>query len=108
MSGSEIKVAITSDNSGLKRGLDSSESSLKSFGRKTAKYAAIAGAAAAVGLAKLGQVSIKAAGWNREFLTEHEEFPNGKFKDQVDATAGAFNKLAAAIGSYDKTLSWVG
>ena len=54
-----------------------------------------------------GQVSIKAAEWNREFLDEHEQFPMGKFKDQVDATAGAFNKLASTVGEYDRTLSWV-
>jgi predicted phage terminase large subunit-like protein len=55
-----------------------------------------------------GQVSIKAAGWNGAFLEEHEQFPFGKFKDQVDATAGAFNKLSAQIGSYDRSLDWVG
>lgn len=55
-----------------------------------------------------GQVSIKAGEWNRDFLDEHEQFPFGKYMDQVDATAGAFNKLAAQIGSYDRTLSWVG
>jgi len=54
-----------------------------------------------------GQVSIKAGAWNREFLEEHEQFPFGKYMDQVDATAGAYNKLAAAVGTYDRTLSWV-
>lgn len=55
-----------------------------------------------------GQVSIKAADWNREFLEEHELYPMGKYKDQVDAAAGAFNKLAASTGSYDRSLDWVG
>ena len=55
-----------------------------------------------------GQVSIKAAEWNREFLEEHEVYPMGKYKDQVDAAAGAFNKLAAQIGSYRRDLDWVG
>jgi predicted phage terminase large subunit-like protein len=55
-----------------------------------------------------GQVFIKAAEWNREFLEEHEVYPMGKYKDQVDATAGAFNKLAAQIGSYRRDLDWVG
>jgi len=32
--------------------------------------------------------------WHRAFLDEHETFPTGKYKDQVDASAGAFNKLA--------------
>ena len=55
-----------------------------------------------------GQVFLKAAGWNREFIDEHEQFPFGKYKDQVDATAGAFNKLAEGVGTYDSTLAWVG
>jgi predicted phage terminase large subunit-like protein len=55
-----------------------------------------------------GNVSLVAGSWNREFLQEHEEYPYGKYLDQVDATAGAFNKLAEAVGSYDRTLSWVG
>jgi predicted phage terminase large subunit-like protein len=55
-----------------------------------------------------GNVSLLAAGWNREFLDEHEQFPNGKYKDQVDATAGAFNKLAESLSGYDRTLAWVG
>jgi len=54
-----------------------------------------------------GNVYLKAGEWNRAFLDEHEQFPMGKFKDQVDATAGAFNKLAASLTGYDRTLSWV-
>jgi len=54
-----------------------------------------------------GQVSIKAADWNRPFLEEHESYPMGRYKDQVDATAGAFNKLVSQIGSYDRSLDWV-
>lgn len=42
-----------------------------------------------------GNVLILAAEWNKEFIDEHETFPDGKFKDQVDAAAGAFNKLFA-------------
>jgi phage terminase large subunit-like protein len=33
--------------------------------------------------------------WNKSFLEEHRFFPFGRYKDQVDASAGAFNKLAA-------------
>ena len=32
--------------------------------------------------------------WNRAFLDELFKFPQGQWKDQVDAAAGAFNKLA--------------
>lgn len=53
-----------------------------------------------------GNVLIRAGEWNRDFLDEHEHFPNGKYKDQVDAAAGAFNKLAKV--GYDSSLSWLG
>jgi predicted phage terminase large subunit-like protein len=55
-----------------------------------------------------GNVSLVAGEWNRAFMQEHEEYPYGKYLDQVDSAAGAFNKLAESIGSYDRTLSWVG
>jgi predicted phage terminase large subunit-like protein len=32
--------------------------------------------------------------WNSAFIEEHRFFPNSKFKDQVDASAGAFGKLS--------------
>lgn len=41
-----------------------------------------------------GNVWLIKAQWTRDFINEHETFPNGKYKDQVDASAGAFNKLA--------------
>jgi len=40
-----------------------------------------------------GNVSMLRAEWNNEFKRELEFFPYGKFKDQVDATSGAFNML---------------
>jgi len=54
-----------------------------------------------------GNVILLAQPWAREFMEEHEYFPNGKYKDQVDAAAGAFNKLT--LGStYPDDLNWVG
>ena len=32
--------------------------------------------------------------WQQEYIAELRMFPNGKFSDQVDASSGAFNKLA--------------
>ena len=55
-----------------------------------------------------GNVSLVAGSWNRAFLDEHEQFPVGTHDDQVDAASGAFNKLAESVGTYDRTLSWVG
>ena len=93
-------------------GKESAEASVRKFKGFTVKLDKVTGskevrAEPYAAQVQAGQVSIKAAGWNREFLQEHEEFPNGRNDDQVDATAGAFNKLAASVGSYDRTLSWV-
>lgn len=43
-------------------------------------------------------VVLIAAPWNKKFLEEHEFFPNGPFKDQVDAAGGAFAKLTDVTG----------
>lgn len=53
-----------------------------------------------------GNVRIVAASWNRDYVDEHEHFPNGKYKDQVDASTGAFNKIATKY-RYDSSLAWV-
>ena len=49
-----------------------------------------------------GNVKIRNAVWNYEYIEEFRLFPNSKYKDQVDATSGAFNflvtkKMARAI-----------
>lgn len=55
-----------------------------------------------------GNVLIVRGPWNRAFLDEHELFPNGKFKDQVDAASAAFAALhvpeqpAAVFGTYGR------
>jgi len=54
-----------------------------------------------------GNVLIKAASWNVQWLEEHELFPMGRRKDIVDASAGAFNKLCQPASRYDSTWSWV-
>lgn len=54
-----------------------------------------------------GNVILKIAPWNIEFVDEHERFPNGKFKDQVDSAAGGFNKIAHGA-NYASDLDWVG
>lgn len=43
-----------------------------------------------------GAVLLLAADWNKAFKEEHEFFPNGPYKDQVDAAGGAFAKLTEA------------
>ena len=39
-------------------------------------------------------VKLVKADWNEDYLIELGGFPNGKHDDQVDASSGAFNKLA--------------
>lgn len=40
-----------------------------------------------------GNVLLMSGDWNKAFKEEHEYFPNGPYKDQVDAAGGAFAKL---------------
>jgi predicted phage terminase large subunit-like protein len=49
-----------------------------------------------------GNVFLRAGSWVQAFLDECETWPNGKYKDQVDAAAGAFNRLIKPY-SYDTT-----
>jgi predicted phage terminase large subunit-like protein len=41
-----------------------------------------------------GNVYLVAGGWHRDFVDEMESFPSGRYRDQVDASTGAFNRLA--------------
>jgi predicted phage terminase large subunit-like protein len=56
--------------------------------------------------AEAGNVRIVRAAWNGEYLDELLSFPSGKYSDQVDATSGAFNKLAPRDPVVDE-LPWV-
>lgn len=53
-----------------------------------------------------GQVLVLRSKWNAAFVEEHESFPHGKRKDQVDAAAGAFVKLSET-GGYDTSMGWI-
>jgi predicted phage terminase large subunit-like protein len=44
-----------------------------------------------------GNVDIVEAPWNEDFLHEMKFFPMGRFKDQIDAAASAFNYLSSKI-----------
>ena len=53
--------------------------------------------------AEAGNVKLVRGDWNEAFLGEAVTFPNGAFKDQIDALATAFARLQArktiAMGS---------
>jgi predicted phage terminase large subunit-like protein len=45
---------------------------------------------------QIGNVSIVRSGWNESYLDELCRFPTAKFKDQVDASSGAFGRLVTS------------
>jgi len=53
-----------------------------------------------------GNVMLVRGGWNRPFMDEHEAFPAGTYKDQVDAAAGAFAHLAARGAGIEALTTW--
>lgn len=46
-----------------------------------------------------GNVRLLRGPWNAEFIAEHRKFPRGKYKDQIDSSSGAFNKLVGPKGA---------
>lgn len=53
-----------------------------------------------------GNVLLMRGAWNRPFLDEHESFPAGKYKDQVDAAAGAFAHLTSNGSGIEGLTTW--
>jgi predicted phage terminase large subunit-like protein len=53
-----------------------------------------------------GNVRLVAAPWNKTYLDEFETAPVSKYMDQVDASTGAFNKIASKY-RYPSDMSWV-
>lgn len=45
--------------------------------------------------------------WHKSYLDELDGFPEAKFTDQVDASSGAFNKLAAIMLVDDPETEWL-
>lgn len=43
-----------------------------------------------------GNVALVIADWNEEYLKQLESFPQGKFKDMVDASSNGFNEIATS------------
>ena len=44
-----------------------------------------------------GQVAMVRAAWNAQFVSEHQEFPDDTWDDQVDAAADGFRWLTGAL-----------
>jgi len=49
--------------------------------------------------AEAENVKLVRGAWNEEYLAELHGFPEGGHDDQVDASSGAFNKLALSSGA---------
>ncbi len=80
-------------------GKESAENTIKNLAGFTAKAETVTGDKATraeplAAQAAVGNVYLLAANWNEAYLTELAAFPNGTYKDQVDGSSGAFNKLA--------------
>lgn len=48
---------------------------------------------------EVGNVYLLKGSWNHDFIEEHRKFPTGRYKDQVDAAAGAMKKLMMFRGN---------
>lgn len=51
--------------------------------------------------AEIGNIKLVAGPWNEAFLDEAETFPNGKFKDQIDALSRAFARSVIPVSNDD-------
>lgn len=64
---------------------------------ETAKESKVAYAEPVSSQCEQGHVSIVRGDWNQSYISEHEAFPDGKFKDQVDATSLAHIVCSSAV-----------
>lgn len=67
-----------------------------SSGKKTTRWKPFAAQA------EVGNIIIKSAPWNSDWIDEISGVPLTKYDDQADATSGAFNFLAKAIEEQDE------
>ena len=83
-------------------GKESAERTIKNLAGFTADRDPVSGSketraepySSQVNVGNVALVKSKADDWTRDFIKEHEKFPVGKYKDQVDSASGAFNKLS--------------
>lgn len=66
-------------------------------GQKLPGEAKVVRAMGFAGQAEAGNVRLVKGNWNSDYLDELTAFPEYTYSDQVDATSGAFNKLAKVL-----------
>ncbi|MEE9509091.1 MAG: phage terminase large subunit [Candidatus Bathyarchaeia archaeon] len=97
LDGSKVRIWVEQEpGSG---GKESAESTIRNLTGYTARADRVTGskevrAEPYAAQVEIGNVSILNRQWTKVFLQEHESFPVGKRKDQVDAAAGALVKLS--------------
>lgn len=93
-------------------GKDSAQSTASSLARYVVEFGPSTGDKAtraepmAAGVSN-GLVHLLRGAWNRTYITELCSFPQGAHDDQVDASASAYNKLAAA-GLFERRVQRTG
>lgn len=93
------EVAIWVEQEPGSGGKESAENTVRNLAGFTARAEPVHGdkelrAGPLAAQAEVGNVSLLLGDWNETYLEELVSFPNGTYKDQVDASSGAFNKLA--------------
>jgi len=97
--GREVKIWIEQEpGSG---GKESAEATIKNLAGFTCKAERATGDKAVRAepysvQVEAGNVKLLKADWNQAYIDEHKSFPVGKFKDQIDAASGSFNRLSRA------------
>src|SRR5690554_611877 len=99
-----VGVHVWIEQEGGSGGKESAENTIKRLAGFVAKSERPTGekAARATPLSaqvEAGNVKLVAGAWNKDYLDELKTFPVGKHDDQVDASSGAFNKLALPAAS---------
>lgn len=93
------RVLIWFEQEGGSGGKESAEHSIKSLAGFVAKAEMVSGdkiyrADPLSVQVNNGNILLLEASWNHDFIEEFRFFPYSRYKDQVDAASGAFNKLA--------------
>ena len=96
LDGVDVQVWIEQESGS--GGKESAEATLKRLSGFTVKAEAVTGSKVTraepfAAQVENGNVMMLRKPWNKELIDEMRLFPNGKYKDQVDAASGAFNKL---------------
>lgn len=113
LDGKKVRIGIEQEGgSGGKESAENSVRNLRGFMVTTVKVGTTQGskvnrADPFATQVNSGNVSVAVAPWNGVFKSELEYFPKGKFDDQVDSAAGAFNLLmkpSIVVGGFDVLL----